>query len=121
MFVMNKVAPITTGENMSPFSAISGPLRALNIMGALPLAFHEDVSGKMKAINILYIVSNTKILSLWKSLPQISYSKRVEVPKILGVMLLFSLSGIMGNVLIDEANVSFDEVPELEMYSRVAK
>ena len=42
------------------------------------------------------------------------------MPKILGVMLLFSLSGIMGNVLIDEANVSFDEVLELEIY-RVAK
>ena len=55
MSLMNKVVPIKTVENISPFSAISGPLRALNIMGALPLKFHDDISGKIKVINIHYV------------------------------------------------------------------
>ena len=39
-----------TGGTVSPFSAISGPLRALNIVGALPLKFHKEGCGKMEVI-----------------------------------------------------------------------
>ena len=46
--MFKKVVQITNRETISPFSAISGPLRAMNIIGALPLRFHEDLSGKMK-------------------------------------------------------------------------
>ena len=42
--------------------------------------------------------------------PQISYLKRVEVPRILLLGLFFNTSGLMGNVMFAEANVSFEEV-----------
>ena len=62
MSIYNKVVPIATKENISPFSAVSGPLRALNIIGALPLKFHEDISGKIKVMKLpnIYVVTNAK-------------------------------------------------------------
>ena len=41
---------------------------------------------------------------------KISYSKRVEVPKIVLLGLLYNMSGLLANVMLGEANVSHGKV-----------
>ena len=46
--ISRKVAPRMTTKSISPFKTISWLLRALNLVGALPLRFREDENGKIK-------------------------------------------------------------------------
>ena len=41
---------------------------------------------------------------------QISYSLRGELPKILPVLLPFCMNGMLWSVMMNEANISFEEV-----------
>ena len=44
--MITKVNPNMRMIKSSPIKAVSGPLRALNVIGALPLRFDQDVDGK---------------------------------------------------------------------------
>ena len=52
--MMHEVAPSMILKNISPFKAISGPLRAFNLIGALPLRFRQDVCGKTRVRHLKY-------------------------------------------------------------------
>ena len=49
---------------------------------------------------------------------KISYSKRIEVPKIVLWGLFYNMSGLLANVMFGEANVSFGEVIWLQLYRK---
>ena len=120
--MMHEVAPSMILKNISPFKAISGPLRAFNLIGALPLRFRQDVCGKTRVRHLKYQsmpncigTFGTKpyfmcILRKFTLFCQISYSMRVELPKILLVLIPFGICSSIWSVMMNEANIPFEEV-----------